>query len=133
MQEAPLAEPLPHLPALRTFSGYSSSLLQVSPVAATLESLYLIPASNGVDFKRQLTHLAKFTCLCKLWYSADDSPSLFPTCQRLPPTLRSVTLEYCRPYPDHDQFEAFVDAGGEVVTSKTDGLVSLTWNRPAPL
>ena len=133
MREAPLAEPLPHLPALRAFSGYTSSLLQVSPVAATLESLYLIPAIGGVDFKRQLTYLAMFICLCKLWYSADDSPNLFPTGQGLPPTLRSVTLAYSEPYPDHDQLEAFVDAGGEVVISRNDELVSLTWNRPAPL
>ena len=128
MPEVRLDGPLPHLPALRTFSGHNLVLLQVSPVAATLENLNLT-GNWTVDW----TELAKFTCLCKLWYLADWSLTLFPTCQGLPPTLRTVTLAYSEPYPNHDQFEAFVDAGGEVVTSRTDGVVSLTWNRPAAL
>ena len=70
---------LPHLPALKTFSG-EVPLCMLYPVAGTLETICV----SGYDFGQIHTDLSKFTCLRKLHYYVTEH--LFPTSQeRLPP------------------------------------------------
>ena len=130
----PLTQPLPQLPALRKFRGFTADLQLLSSVSSRLETLELMGCEEEYDFRQPIT-LAHFTRLHTLFAEFGRVRNFHPDV--LPSTLRSITWVHLESLqgddpPGLDQ-SLVLPAGGQVALDMDSEFITITWKRTSPL